>query len=234
MEVARIRSKLRRLGNARDARILSRFFKTGPGEYGAGDVFWGIRVPALRQMVREVGDVERGDLLTLLRDPVHEVRLFALLVMVGQYERGTASERAAIYRAYLAHARWINNWDLVDLSAPNIVGAHLLTRSRAGLDRLAKSPLLWRRRIAIVATYALIRRGEFADTFRIAERLLSDPEPLIHKATGWMLREVGKRDVAALRAFLDAHGLRMPRTALRYAIERFPETTRKAYLARST
>jgi 3-methyladenine DNA glycosylase AlkD len=161
---------------------------------------------------------------------MHEERLLALLLLVRRYERGDAAVRRRVFRVYLANTRWINNWDLVDVSAPCIVGLYPRTRRRGLLDRLARSANLWERRIAIVATFAFIRRGDFADTFRIADRLLLDPHDLIHKAVGWMLREVGKRDEGAEEAFLRPRYRRMPRTMLRYAIERFPEPKRLAYL----
>jgi 3-methyladenine DNA glycosylase AlkD len=169
--------------------------------------------------------------LALLRSRVHEERLLALIILVRRFARGGAADRARIHGLYLAHARWINNWDLVDLSAPQIVGDWLTNRDRSLLDRLATSPSLWERRIAIVATLALIRAGDYADTLRVADALLSDREDLIHKATGWMLREVAKRDRATVEAFLIPRCRTMPRTMLRYAIERFPEPLRQAYLS---
>ena len=227
-----VRRRLRKEGDPDDAVFLQRFFKTAPGQYGAGDHFLGIRVPATRRLSREFADLSIGDLETLLHDKWHEARLLALVILVNQYERGDSAERTRIYRTYLANTDRINNWDLVDLSAPNIVGAHLETRSRAVLDKLAKSKSLWERRIAIVSTYWFIRRRDFDDTLRISAALLGDSHDLIHKAVGWMLREVGKRDESVLDAFLDKHARSMPRTALRYSIERMSPAKRKRYMAR--
>jgi 3-methyladenine DNA glycosylase AlkD len=189
-------------------------------------------VPAARTLAREFRELSFDDTMALLREPWHEARLVALLLLIDRYERGTPTEQSAIFRAYLANAAYVNNWDLVDASAANIVGAHLATRSRARLDRLAQSKELWERRIAIVATYAFIRAGEFDDTLRISRRLLRDPHDLIHKASGWMLREVGKRDRAPLESFLEEHAGEMPRTMLRYAIEKFSPADRQRFMRR--
>jgi 3-methyladenine DNA glycosylase AlkD len=221
---------LRGAGSPRHAAVLQRFFKTGPGEYGEGDVFLGVRVPAVRKLAARYRDAPLTTVRALLRSPIHEVRLLALLLLVRRFEREGEPERERIYRLYLAHTRWINNWDLVDLSAPNIVGTHLLARSRGPLYRLARSHSLWERRIAVLATLAFIRQGQFADALDIADRLLRDREDLVQKAVGWMLREVGKRDRAAEEAFLRPRCRAMPRTMLRYAIERFPPAARRRYL----
>jgi 3-methyladenine DNA glycosylase AlkD len=226
-----LRARVRELSDPEDARFLQRYFKTGPGEYGEGDVFVGIRVPVLRQLARENGDLPLEDAAELLRSPVHEERLLALLILVRSHQRGTPERRREIYDLYLASTRYINNWDLVDSSAEHVVGAQLWEGDRSLLDRLARSESVWERRIAIMATFHFIRRGDFGDTLRMAETLLGDRHDLIHKAVGWMLREVGKRDQPAEEAFLRAHHARMPRTMLRYAIERFPEPLRKAYLS---
>ncbi len=210
---------------------LQRFFKTGPGEYGAGDIFRGIRVPALRQLAPHYDSLPLTALLRLLRSKFHEDRLFALLLLVRRFERGDEADRHRLLAVYLRHTRHINNWDLVDLSAPNIVGAWVAAHgSRGLLEKLVRSPLPWERRIAMVATFASIRMNRHTLTLALARKLLRDPEDLLHKATGWMLREVGKRDQAALTAFLDRHAASMPRTMLRYAIERFPEAERMRYL----
>jgi len=227
-----VRKALRDAGNPKDAIFLQRFFKTGPGQYGEGDHFLGIRVPATRALARQFADLPLTEIETLLHDKWHEARLLALVLLVARYERGDDGERQRVYRLYLANTDRINNWDLVDLSAPNIVGAHLESRSRAPLDKLAKSKSLWERRIAIVATYWLIRLHQFDDTFRIATALLGDTHDLIHKAVGWMLREVGKRDEAALERYLDEHASTMPRTALRYSIERMTPARRAHYMGR--
>jgi 3-methyladenine DNA glycosylase AlkD len=227
-----VRNALRDAGSPKDAVFLQRFFKTGPGQYGEGDQFLGIRVPATRTLARRFADLPLPDVEKLLHDKFHEARLLALVLLVGRYERGDDAERQRVYRLYLANTDRINNWDLVDLSAPDIVGAHLETRSRAPLDKLATSKSLWERRIAIVATYWFIRLRQFDDTFRIATALLDDKHDLIHKAVGWMLREVGKRDESALERFLDRHAKTMPRTALRYSIERMTPERRRHYMAR--
>jgi 3-methyladenine DNA glycosylase AlkD len=224
------RKRLRALANPEDARFLQRFFKTGPGQYGAGDRFLGIRVPALRRVARELRGLPLDQIEVLLHDPWHEARLLALVLLGDAYTRGSPVERETIFRAYLRNTHWINNWDLVDVSAGPIVGAHLATRSRRLLDRLARSRSLWERRIAIIATQAFIRNGGFDDTLRIAERLMHDSHDLIHKAVGWMLREVGNRDRRRLEGFLDAHAHEMPRTMLRYAIEKLPPADRRRFM----
>lgn len=228
--VSHIVERLESLGNREQAVHAQGFFKTGQGQYGEGDQFLGIRVPVLRQCVREYRQVGFEETLALLQSPWHEARLLALLLWVDQYGRGDASGKTAIYQAYLEELGQINNWDLVDASAEHIVGAHLLDRDRTPLHRLVRSNNLWARRIGIMATFHFIKRGDFAETLSIARRLLHDREDLIHKAVGWMLREIGKRNLLAEREFLDRHGLEMPRTMLRYAIERFPEPERQAYL----
>jgi len=225
-----LRRELRRLADRRRAAVLRRFFKTGPGEYAAGDRFLGIPVPRLRRLTQRYTGLSRAALRALLASALHEERCAALLILTRQYEAGAPRTRSALFAFCLRHARRINNWDLVDLAAPQIIGRHLVDRSRAPLRRLARSPCLWERRIAIVATLAFIRRGDIAETLRLAPRLLDDPEELIHKALGWMLREVGKRDRAALEAFLRKHAERLPRVTLRYAIERFPRRDRRRWL----
>ena len=233
LNFAVIQKRLKALANPEDAKVLQWFFKTGPGEYGEGDVFIGIRVPVLRQLVKEFRSADEKTVLSLLAAPVHEMRMLALLIWVAQFESGTADERGRIYRSYLEHTDRINNWDLVDLSAPAIVGGHLLDRSRRSLVRLAKSKSLWERRIAIIATLTFIRRKEFEEVQAIADLLLHDSHDLIHKAVGWMLREMGKRDVQVLESFLSTRYQVMPRTMLRYAIEKFPEAKRLGYLKRA-
>jgi 3-methyladenine DNA glycosylase AlkD len=225
------RKRLRQYANRGRASFLLRFFKTGPGEYAEGDRFLGIRVPNARRVAGEFRSLPLEDLRELLRSKWHEERFLALVILTQRYPRASGPERDAIYRLYLESTARINNWDLVDVSAAQIVGAHLIDRSRAPLHRLAKSRSVWERRIAIIATQQFIRRGEFEDTLAIVKSLLSDPHDLIHKAAGWMLREVGKRDRAVLERFLDRNAARMPRTMLRYAIERFPPALRKKYLA---
>ena len=192
----------------------------------------GVRVPATRAVCRECRGAGLDAIRPLLRSGVHEERLLALFLLVDAFTRADERGRRAIYDLYLSHTAFINNWDLVDASAAQIVGAWLYDRSRAPLRKLARSSSLWERRIAIIATFHFIRRGEFEDTFRIADILLRDPHDLIHKAVGWMLREVGNRDGAAERRFLDDRYTKLPRTMLRYAIEKFPEKERQRYLAR--
>jgi 3-methyladenine DNA glycosylase AlkD len=230
-ELAALRKALYALADPADAIHLQRFFKTAPGEYGAGDKFLGLRVPALRQLVKEYRELADAEALEMLASSWHEERLLALMLLVHQHGRGDAAHRDRIHRAYLAHTRYINNWDLVDASAGQIIGSHLDARDIALLERLARSGDLWERRIAIVSTFHFTKRNEFAPALKIAKLLLHDPHDLIHKAVGWMLREVGKRDRHAEDAFLKQHYQKMPRTMLRYAIERHPETVRKQYLA---
>jgi hypothetical protein len=228
--VGEARERLAGFADSDRARTLQRFFKTGPGEYGEGDLFLGVRVPDVRKTVKEHLALGMKGVKCLLRSPVHEERLLALLIMVGRYGRGDGAERNRIYRLYLGNTRWINNWDLVDVTAAHIVGAHLEKRDRSPLTRLARSKSLWERRIAVMSTFHFIRRDDFGDTLRIARLLLDDGEDLIHKAVGWMLREVGKRDQPVEEAFLRKHSADMPRTMLRYAIEKFPEELRLNYL----
>ena len=227
---AEIQARLEQMGDPEDARFVQRYFRGGPGEYGEGDRFLGIRAPALRALAREYRGLPLEQVETLLRSGWHEARLLALLLMADAYPRADEAGREALYRTYLANTRFINNWDLVDSSAPHVVGAHLAERDRSVLDRLARSESLWERRIAILATQHFIRRGDFATTLHVAELLVDDPHDLIHKAVGWMLREVGNRDRAAEEAFLRRHHRTMPRTMLRYAIEKFPPDLRQRYL----
>ena len=210
--------------------VLQRFFRTRPGEYAEGDQFIGVTVPAIRTLTRRFSNASLEEIDALLHSPIHEARLLALLLMVRAFRTGDDRQRRRIYELYLARTDRINNWDLVDSSAPQIVGAWLADRSRAPLRKLARSESLWERRIAIVATHHFIRQGEVTDMFNIADILIDDPHDLIHKAVGWMLREAGKRRPHAERRFLASRHLRMPRTMLRYAIEKFPEPERRAYL----
>jgi 3-methyladenine DNA glycosylase AlkD len=229
----KIRQDLKELADESKARVLQRYFKTGPGQYGEGDVFLGVSVPQSRKIAKlHFHSASLSDVEELMRSRIHEERLVALLVLVHKYEAG----EKGIARFYLDHLRHVNNWDLVDLSAPNILGAHLAGKSRSLLYRLAKSANIWEKRVAIVATYYFIRRDEFEDTLRIAELLISDrvQHDLIQKAAGWMLREVGKRNRDALLSFLDAHFSEMPRTMLRYAIEKLPVRNRNFFLARES
>jgi 3-methyladenine DNA glycosylase AlkD len=226
-----VRGRLRALADPDVAAFLARYFRTGPGEYGEGDRFLGIRVPVLRTLSREFRGMRADAAAELLRSEWHEERLMALLILVDAFDRGDAAVREEIFHLYLCHTRWVDNWDLVDLSAPRVVGAFLEDGDRGVLEGLARSESVWERRIAVLATFHFIRRGELSDTLRMARALLDDPHDLIHKAVGWMLREVGKRDLAALDTFLREHAGRMPRTMLRYATEKLPEAQRRAFRA---
>ena len=230
MLTAAIQRELDFLADPGQAAILQQFFKTGPGEYGEGDQFRGIRVPVLRKMARNHRDLPQAAAEGLLPTAFHEDRLLALLLLIDRYYRGDDAVRGGIHRFYLAHTGWVNNWDLVDVSAPHLIGHYLQDRPKGLLTRLAASGILWERRMAIIATFHFIKQGELDETFRIAASLLGDTEDLIHKAAGWMLREAGKRDVTAMETFLGVHYRRMPRTMLRYAIERLPQARRQAYL----
>jgi 3-methyladenine DNA glycosylase AlkD len=224
-----LRKRLRGLADPEHAQTLRRFFKTGPGEYGEGDRFLGIRVPQIRKTAGEFPGLTLPEILALLQSPLHEERFLAVVALVRTYRREEGA-RPEVYRAYLDHSDKVNSWDLVDVSAEHIVGAHLFARSRGPLRRLARSNLIWDRRIAVMATFHFIRRGEFDETLLLAETLLDDGEDLIHKATGWMLREAGKRDVAVLRGFLETHAAAMPRTMLRYAIEKLGKAERQHWM----
>jgi 3-methyladenine DNA glycosylase AlkD len=230
MKLDELREKLRSAARPGDAEFLQGFFKTGPGQYGEGDVFIGVRVPVVRKLAKETDGLKMREVLSLLRSKYHEERLLALIILVRRFEWGTESERKEIFDIYLREKRWINNWDLVDVSAPKIVGAWLLDKPRKILGDLASSSNVWDRRIAVLSSFAFIRKGQFADSLQLCERLLQDKQDLIHKACGWMLRELGKRDRATLIKFLDEHAAHMPRTMLRYAIERLTPAERKRYL----
>ena len=208
--------------------VMQRFFKTGHGQYGEGDVFIGITVPQSRKIAKSHQSCDLYTVGELLCSKVHEERLVALLILVHKYDSG----EKGIVEFYLENLQHVNNWDLVDSTAPNILGAHLFDKSRSPLYKLARSKNLWEKRIAIVAPLYFIRKNDFGDTLKIAEILLGDRHDLIHKAVGWMLREVGKRDLKTLKTFLGSHYTRMPRTMLRYATERMPEKKRKFYLSR--
>ena len=229
--LAALKAELQGLANPKRASVSLSFFKTGPGQYGEGDKFLGLSVPQMRQLAKKYRALDDDSALELLASPWHEERLVALLLFVDGHKRGDDKRRQQIHRAYLSNTRWINNWDLVDSSAEYVVGPHVEPDRLALLEKLAKSKNLWERRIAIVSTFHFIKRDEFRPTLRIATLLMDDSHDLIHKAVGWMLREVGKRDRKTLDAFLKKHYQTMPRTMLRYAIERHPEPLRKKYLA---
>ncbi|NBZ95654.1 MAG: DNA alkylation repair protein [Proteobacteria bacterium] len=231
MDFPELKETLRSFASPERAEVTRSFFKMGPGEYSEGDQFLGIRIPDLRSLVKKANAVTLRQAVTLLHSEWHEERFMGLLLMENRFEHaGEESLQEEIVKAYLANTRWVNNWDLVDASAPSILGAWLLPRKRSVLMELVRSENLWERRIAIVSTLTLIRAGEFVDTLRLTERLLGDPEDLMHKACGWMLREVGKKDRDILIFFLGKHAPVMPRTMLRYAIERFPQQERRAWL----
>lgn len=230
-----IRAALETASDKEKAAFFPSFFKTGKGQYGEGDIFLGVTVPRQRTIAKEFRQAPLDVIEAMLADSVHEMRLTALLILVLQFQKGDDGAKKTIVDFYLRHLDGVNNWDLVDGSAPQILGAWLVAKKdRSVLYRLARSGKLWRERIAIVATQELIRHGEFEDTIRIATILLSHKHDLIHKAVGWMLREMGKKDEKELRMFLDAHAATMPRTALRYALERLPTRVRAAYMARKS
>lgn len=228
----KICGELQVIADSTRAQWLEKFFKTGVGEYGEGDVFLGITVPCLRAVAkRYFQTISFEEISLLLADEVHEYRLLALLILILKYrDTRVISEQKIIYDFYFEHIERINNWDLVDISAPNLVGDYLFNRTKARLYTLVKDKILWNRRIAIVATWYFIRHNCFSFTLNLAELLLKDKEDLLHKAVGWMLREVGKRDFGLLDEFLSKNYRAMPRTMLRYAIEKFPFSLRKSYL----
>lgn len=229
---ADVTGALRSRASVKKARALSRFFKTGIGEYAEGDMFLGVMVPQTRAVVAKYKDLPEPEITELLASKYHEVRLAGLLILVDQFARGDNKIQARITKYYLRHVRAVNNWDLVDLSAHKILGEYLQGKSLAPLVRLARSRNMWERRIAMIATFAHLQRGNSTPTFRIALMLLGDKEDLIHKAVGWALREVGKKKgERVVESFLRTHYQRIPRTTLRYAIERFQERKRKALLS---
>lgn len=230
MSLATFRRELRSKRDLEKAKILSRFFKTGPGEYGEGDRFLGIQVPVIRTLIRIHKELTERDAFQLLESLWHEERLAASITLVRIAKQGNDADRARIAKRYLTSTTWINNWDIIDTSAPQIIGTWLEKRPRRILDQLAKNPNLWKRRIAIVSTLWFIRQKDLDDCFRICTILMRDTHDLIHKACGWMLREAGKRNQQRLTTFLYAHGRTMPRTMLRYAIERYSDTERRHFL----
>ncbi len=227
-----LKKELKKNSDPRQAKILRRFFKTGKGEYGEGDIFLGVKVPNQRKVAANFQNLSLKDLEKLLNSKVHEHRLTALLILIKRYERADKEERKKIFDFYLKNTKNINNWDLVDLSAPKIIGNYLLDKPRKILYELAKSNNLWERRIAIISTFTFIRNNEFDDTLKISKILLLDKHDLIRKAVGWMLREVGKKDQKTEEEFLKKYYSKMPRVMLRYAIERFEERKRKLYLSK--
>lgn len=230
MNLHNIREKLKQLASKEKAEVLQRFFKTGPGEYGQGDIFIGVKVPELRKLAKTYEQLTLNKVKQLLRSDIHEERLLALFILILQYAKGSESDKKRMYEFYLNHTRFINNWDLVDTSAQHIVGAFLLDQSKAPLYRLATSKKLWERRISIMSTFHFIKLDQYIDTLNISKILLFDKEDLIHKAVGWMLREIGKRHLPTEEMFLKKYYKTMPRTMLRYAIEKFPEPKRQKFL----
>jgi 3-methyladenine DNA glycosylase AlkD len=228
-----LKKEIQKLADPQKAKILQRFFKTQKGEYGEGDIFLGVNVPLLRKIAKKHKDLSLTDLRKLIQSKFHEYRQLALFVLVSQYQSSDNRRKKELFDFYLSQIKYINNWDLVDLSASQIVGNFLLERGKKILYKLARSNHLWSRRIAIVATYAFIKNNQFNDTLKIATILLDDRHDLIHKATGWMLREVGKRNQALEEEFLQQYYQQMPRIMLRYAIEKFNPTKRKFYLRRT-
>ncbi len=224
-----LQKDVKKLENKKKAKTLAGFFKTGEGEYGYGDVFLGIPVPESRKIALKYRDLGFEDMLQLLRSEIHEERLIALLILVHQFQHDEMLQRR-IYEFYLKNAKFVNNWDLVDSSADKIVGAYLSDKPKTVIYKLAKSSNLWERRIAMISTYYFIKNNDYDDAISIAEILITDENELIQKAVGWMLREVGNRDLKTEEAFLKKHYKTMGRTALRYAIEKFSENERKKYL----
>lgn len=225
-----LKKDLKKLSSPKKAKELGRFFKTGKGEYGEGDIFLGITVPQTRKIAKKYFNFNCQDIQELLNSKFHEERLAALLILIENFKNSPEEIKYNIVNFYLSNTKNINNWDLVDLSASHILGNYLSDKPKDLLFQLAKSASLWEKRIAIISTYTFIKNNQFQDTFQIAELLLNEPHDLLHKAVGWMLREIGKKDMKAEEDFLKAHYRTMPRTMLRYAIEKFPENKRKAYL----
>jgi 3-methyladenine DNA glycosylase AlkD len=230
MMLDQIKKDLFLLRNSEKEKILSSFFKTGKGQYGEGDIFLGIPVPEQRRVAKRYVNLSLNDLQKLLADKIHEYRLTALIILVSKYNKSDQNGKSEIFNFYLNNTKTIDNWDLVDLSAPKIVGDYLFDRDKDVLYKLVKSVNLWERRIAILSTFTFIRRNEFEDALSISKLLLRDKHDLIHKAVGWMLREIGKRDQKIEEQFLKKYCYEMPRTMLRYAIEKFEENKRKFYL----
>ena len=224
---------INKLKNPQKAQLLARFFKTGKGEYGEGDVFLGLTVPRQRAIAKKYTKLTLADLRKLLNSKFHEYRLISLLILTEKYKKADNQEKNKIAGFYLKNTKKINNWDLVDLSAHKILGDYLLEKDKKIIYRLAKSENLWERRISILTTFYFIGKGEFEDSLKIAEILLNDKHDLIHKAVGWMLREIGKRNIEILTGFLEKYSRRMPRTMLRYAIEKFDDSKRKTFLNKS-
>lgn len=231
MSLAEIKKEVALYTNEEKGKFFQKFFKTGKGQYAEGDLFLGISVPTIRSIAKKYVDKSSiKEAESLLNSKFHEERLLSLIILVYKFEKAEKKEKEEIFNFYIKNTSKINNWDLVDVSAANIVGRHILDKDVSIIYSLAKSKNLWEKRIAIVSTYAFIKSGELEHTFKISETLMNDKHDLIHKAVGWMLREAGKKNQKALENFLKKHYKSMPRTALRYAIERFPQERRKQYL----
>jgi len=228
--LVQLKKELKELSDPKQAKILQRFFKTGKGEYGEGDIFLGVKVPVQRKVTLGFRDLSQKNIEELLNSKIHEYRMTALLILIDQYEKADERGKKMIFNFYLKNSKNINNWDLVDISAPKIVGDHLMKKPRTVLYKFARSKNLWQRRVAIISTFTFIRNNDFDDTLKISKMFLSDEHDLIHKAVGWMLREVGKRDQKIEEEFLKRYYSKMPRVMLRYAIEKFDEKKRKFYL----
>jgi 3-methyladenine DNA glycosylase AlkD len=228
----KIKQELQSLADSKQAEILQRFFKTGKGEYGEGDIFLGIKVPVQRKVVKKYLELSISDTIKLLQSKIHEHRLTAIFILISKFEnkKATEEEKKEIFNLYLENTKYINNWDLIDLSAPKIVGSYLLDKDRSILYQLANSKDLWEKRISVLATFMFIRNNDFKDALKISEILLDDKHDLIHKSVGWMLREIGKRNQSVEEKFLEKYHKTMPRTMLRYSIEKFSEEKRKYYL----
>jgi len=229
MSVAELRKTVRKYSNPEKGKFLQRFFKTGKGEYAEGDIFAGITVPVSRTIARQFKSLNFTKLSKVIKSKIHEERLIALFILVDKMKKTEEKERERIYKFYLRNLRYVNNWDLVDLSADKIVGEYLFDKKRELLFKLVKGNL-WERRIAVLSSFNFIKKNDYKTTLKICKLLLNDKKDLIHKATGWMLREIGKRDLRTEEDFLKLYYKKMPRTMLRYAIEKFPERKRKSYL----
>ena len=230
MNLKELKKTIKANANKDHAKTMQWFFKTGRGEYGEGDIFVGIKVPVQRKIAEQFGELKLDELQTLLNSKIHEERLISLLILVDKYNKADEKVKEKIYRFYKKNSRKINNWDLVDLSAPKIIGTHLLSRNKKILYKYAHSHNLWQKRISIISTYSFIKNHDFKTTLEVSDILLNDNHDLIHKAVGWMLREVGKQEINTLEKFLKTRYNKMPRTMLRYSIEKFPEKKRKKYL----
>lgn len=228
--ISKLRSKIKTLADKEVAETMQWFFKTGKGDYGEGDIFIGLKVPVQRKLAREFKDLSLAEIKELLNSSIHEERLISLFILIDKYQKADEKRKEGIFNFYLKHRKGVNNWDLVDISAPKIIGGFLLEKNKSILFKFAVSKNLWERRIAILSTQEFIKNKNYKLTLQIAKMLIHDKHDLIHKAVGWMLREIGKKDITVEENFLRVHYKEMPRTMLRYAIEKFPETKRKKYL----